>query len=170
MVAFDRGLTMQFNIWCFEPIAYIKQNISQFWSTRNRTAKLKTLIVPRVFACRLKSYHALGAPRMHTLRANVVWSQGLERFPLSKPVVGRNIDLHVASAYRASTYLVSAFPAHTFFFFFFCVPPQEGVAYVTVFNLSATWAATFRLGGTSARWLLSCFPQSTELWHRLQDL
>ena len=34
-----------------------------------------------------------------------------------------------------------------FFFFFFCLPPIGGVAYVTVFNSSASWAATFNLRG-----------------------
>ena len=36
-----------------------------------------------------------------------------ERFPLSKPVVGQNIALHAVPAYRTSTYLVSAFAAHS---------------------------------------------------------
>ena len=37
-----------------------------------------------------------------------------QRFLLSKPVVGHNIiALHAVPAYGASTYLVSAFPAHS---------------------------------------------------------
>ena len=40
-------------------------------------------------------------------------AQGYQRFPLSKPVVGLNIASHAVPAYRASTYLVSVFPAHS---------------------------------------------------------
>ena len=38
--------------------------------------------------------------------------QSLGRFPFSKSVVGQDIALHAVPADRASTYLVSAFPAH----------------------------------------------------------
>ena len=58
-----------------------------------------------------------GVPRMQKLMAPNGGSEGYRRFPLSKPVVGRNIALHAVSAYRASTYLVSAFPAHSTSFF-----------------------------------------------------
>ena len=51
-----------------------------------------------------------GVPRMHKLRAPLVEAQGYQRFPLSEPVVGRNVALHAVPAYRASTYLISAFP------------------------------------------------------------
>ena len=40
-------------------------------------------------------------------------AQGYQRFPLSKAVVGQNIAVHAVPAYRASTYLVSAFPVHS---------------------------------------------------------
>ena len=46
-----------------------------------------------------------------------------------------------------------------FLFFLSCVPPQEGgVAYVTVFNSSATWAATFRLRGYKYMLVVFVFP------------
>ena len=48
------------------------------------------------------------------------------------------------------------------------------VAYVTVFNSSATWAATFHLWGYKCMLDIFMFPfmfpQSTKLWHGLQDL
>ena len=47
----------------------------------------------------------------------VVGAQGHQRFPLSKPVVSPSIALHAVPAYGASTYLVSAFPAHSTSFF-----------------------------------------------------
>ena len=50
---------------------------------------------------------------MQKLRAPLVGAQGYQGFPLSKPVVGPNIALNAAPAYRAYTYLVSAFPAHS---------------------------------------------------------
>ena len=50
----------------------------------------------------------------------LVGAQGCERFPLSKPVVGQNVALHAVPVYRASTYLVSAFLAHSTFIF----PPE----------------------------------------------
>ena len=62
-----------------------------------------------------------GEPRMQKLRppppphpvTHLVGAQGYQRFPLSKPVIGQTIALHAVCAYRASTYLVSAFPAHS---------------------------------------------------------
>ena len=44
-----------------------------------------------------------------------------------------------------------------------------GVAYVTVFNSSATWAATFHLWGTSACWLFLCFhnPPNSNMDYRI---
>ena len=54
-----------------------------------------------------------GLPQMQKLRAPLVGAQGYQKFPLSKPVVGQNIALHVVPAYWVSTYLVSAFPAHS---------------------------------------------------------
>ena len=46
-----------------------------------------------------------------------------------------------------------------------------GVAYVTVFNSSATWAATFRLRGYkySACWLFLCFryPPNSDVDYRI---
>ena len=39
-------------------------------------------------------------------------AQGYQRFSLSKPAVGPNVALHASPAYRASTNLMSAFPAH----------------------------------------------------------
>ena len=44
---------------------------------------------------------------------NIKGLQGCKRFPFSKPVAGQNIALHAMSVYRAFTYLVSAFPAHS---------------------------------------------------------
>ena len=52
--------------------------------------------------------------QMQKLRAALVGAQNYQRFPLSEPVVGQNIALHAVSAYRvSSTYLVSAFLAHS---------------------------------------------------------
>ena len=42
-----------------------------------------------------------------------VETQGYQQFPLFKPVVGQNTASHAVPVYRASTYLVSAFPAHS---------------------------------------------------------
>ena len=47
------------------------------------------------------------------LRAPLVGAQGYQRLPLFKPVEGRNTVLRAEPAYRASTYLVSAFPTHS---------------------------------------------------------
>ena len=44
---------------------------------------------------------------------SLVGAQGYQMFPLFKPVVGLNIALHAVPAYRASTYLISTFPAHS---------------------------------------------------------
>ena len=57
-----------------------------------------------------------GVPRMHKLR-ELVGAQGYQRFPLSKHAVGQNIAVHAVPAYRASTYLVSAFLAHSTLFY-----------------------------------------------------
>ena len=47
-----------------------------------------------------------GVPRMQKLRGPLlVGAKHNQRFPLSKPVVGRYIALHAVPAYRASTYL-----------------------------------------------------------------
>ena len=40
----------------------------------------------------------------------------------------------------------------------FCVPPSEGVAYMTVFNFSATSAATFHLRGYKCLLVIFVFP------------
>ena len=53
---------------------------------------------------------------MQKLRASLVGSEGCQRFPFSKPVVGQSIALHAVPAYRASTYVLSAFPAHSTYF------------------------------------------------------
>ena len=47
------------------------------------------------------------------IKGPLVGAQGYQRFPLSKPAVGWNVGLHAVPVYRASTYLVSAFPAHS---------------------------------------------------------
>ena len=58
------------------------------------------------------------APTRCNLGGGSVWdvvvqpSPGLSKV-LSKPVVGRNIGLHAVPADRASTYIVSTFPAHS---------------------------------------------------------
>ena len=54
-----------------------------------------------------------GVPRMQKFGAHLVGAQGYQRFPLSKSMVGQNIAVHAVPAYMASTYLVSAFPAHS---------------------------------------------------------
>ena len=54
-----------------------------------------------------------GVPRMQKLNTPLVEAQGYQQFPLSMPVVGRNIALHAVPAYRSSPYLVSAFQAHS---------------------------------------------------------
>ena len=58
---------------------------------------------------------AIPLSQMQKLRVPVVGAEGCQRIPLSKPVVGSNIDLHALSAYKASFYLPigSAFPAHS---------------------------------------------------------
>ena len=43
----------------------------------------------------------------------LVGAHGYQRFPLSKPAVGKNIALHALSAYRVSTYLISAYPTRS---------------------------------------------------------
>ena len=62
------------------------------------------------------------APRWGTADAEIkllhtphpmVGAQGYQMLPLSKLVIGRNIALHAVPADRASTNLVSAFPAHS---------------------------------------------------------
>ena len=53
---------------------------------------------------------------MQKLRAPLVGSEGCQRFPFSKPVVGQSIALHAVPAYRASTYVLSAFPARSTYF------------------------------------------------------
>ena len=50
-----------------------------------------------------------GVPWVQKWRVSLMGVQGYQRFPLFKPVVGHNIALHTVPAYRASTYLVSAF-------------------------------------------------------------
>ena len=49
------------------------------------------------------------------------------------------------------------------FSFFFLRSSIGGVAYVTVSNSSATWAATFRLRGYKCMLVIFVFPSSTEL-------
>ena len=56
---------------------------------------------------------------------NRVGAQGYESVPISKPVVGQNIALHAMPAYRASTYLVSVFTAHSTSFSPNVVNPQQ---------------------------------------------
>ena len=46
----------------------------------------------------------------------------------------------------------------TYFFFFFLRSSIGGVAYVAVFNSSATWAATFRLRGYKCMLAIVVFP------------
>ena len=55
-------------------------------------------------------------------------------------------------------------------FSFFLHSSIGGLAYVTIFNSSATWAATFCLWGYKCMLVIFMFPWSTELWHGLQDL
>ena len=54
---------------------------------------------------------------MLKLRAPLVGAQGYQRFPISKPTCTSRseyyIALHAVPAYRASTYLASAFAAHS---------------------------------------------------------
>ena len=51
---------------------------------------------------------------MQILNAPLVGAQGYQRFPIFMPVVGHiYIALYAVAAYRASTYLGSAFPAHS---------------------------------------------------------
>ena len=50
---------------------------------------------------------------MQKLKALLVGDHSYQRFPLSKPLVGQNLALDAVSAYRAYTYIVSAFPAHS---------------------------------------------------------
>ena len=51
---------------------------------------------------------------------------GLSKVPsFSKPIVGEKIALHAVPAYRDSTYLVSAFPAHSTSFYPNFSNPQQ---------------------------------------------
>ena len=52
-------------------------------------------------------------PRMQNLSDPLAGAHPYQRFPLSKPVVSRIVALHAVPVYRASTYVVSAFPAHS---------------------------------------------------------
>ena len=52
-------------------------------------------------------------PWWGTVDAEIKGPEPRPRVPLSKPVVGYSIALHAVPAYRASTYLVPAFPAHS---------------------------------------------------------
>ena len=72
---------------------------------------------------------------MQKLRADLVGAQGYQRLPLSKPVVGRNVVVHAVPAYRASTYLVTAFPAHPLHFPKFL---QSSTAVECVLTLSSS--------------------------------
>ena len=55
-------------------------------------------------------------------------SPGLSKVPSFKHVVGWNIAVHAVSAYRASTYLVPAFPTHsTSFSPYFSYPQRRNV-------------------------------------------
>ena len=53
-----------------------------------------------------------GVPPMQKLSVPW-WESRAIKGSFSKPVVGRNIALHAVPVYMASTYLVSAFPAHS---------------------------------------------------------
>ena len=50
------------------------------------------------------------SPQWSTADAEI---KGYQKFPLSKSVVGQNIAVQAVSAYKASTNLVSTFPAHS---------------------------------------------------------
>ena len=58
-------------------------------------------------------------PRLGTVDAEIeppppmLGAQGYQMFPISKTVVGPNIAVYAAPTYKAYTYLVSAFPAHS---------------------------------------------------------
>ena len=57
-------------------------------------------------------YHFIRAGHNFFSRPMELEAQGCQRCPLSKPLLGQNIALHVVPAYRASAYLVSASPTH----------------------------------------------------------
>ena len=84
-------------------------------------------------------------PQWGTADANIkpptplVGAQGYQRFHLSKPVVGQNTALHAVPAYRASTYLVSAYPAHSTLFSPNFSNPQRWKTYQVVNQNSFLW-------------------------------
>ena len=67
-------------------------------------------------------------------------------------------------AFETVSMLVSLAMAlsHAFFLSFFLRSSIGGVAYVTIYNSSATWAATIRLWGYKCMLVIFVFPQSTE--------
>ena len=73
-----------------------------------------------------------------------------------------------------SAYWGSQFAQSSLFSAFFLRSSTGGVAYVTVFNSSATWAATFRLRGykSCACWLFLCFhnPLNSDMDYRIFDV
>ena len=73
-----------------------------------------------------------GVPPMQKLRPPWRGVQGYQMFPFYTPVVGQSIDLHVVPAYRASTYIVSAFPAHSTSFSTNLSNPQQRNVYWAV--------------------------------------
>ena len=75
---------------------------------------------------------AMGYRRMQKTSAPLVGAQGYQMFPLSKPVVGRDIALHavpVTWLLNPSTCLVFAFPAHSTSFTLNFFNPQRWNVY-----------------------------------------
>ena len=66
--------------------------------------------------------------------------QGYQRFPLSKPVVGQNIALHAAPAYRRDRKLPSFCLPGSFNFFFFS---QKMSSVLTNREMYIKWRITF---------------------------
>ena len=64
-----------------------------------------------------KQCGTISASQWGAADAEIKYPPGLSRFPLSKLAVGQNTASHAVPAYRASTYIVYAFPAHSFIFY-----------------------------------------------------
>ena len=70
------------------------------------------------------------------LSAPLVGAQGYRRFPISEPVVGRNIALNAVPVSVYMAYLVSAFPAHsTSFSLNFFSPGRWNVYWIVNHNV-----------------------------------
>ena len=111
-------------------------------------------------------FKSVPTPRWSTADAEIkgplVGTQGYQRFPISKPVVGHSVALRAVSVYMTSTYLVSAFPAHsTSFHPNFFNPQRLNVHWIVNQNLYFVplWYDPSQLTGRKHQVWIQCFPQ-----------